>query len=173
MLSGFSRGLPSLKNRAHAQYSSTCVPQTVKNEPTAFPLGRVNLNVRSAEAGKYVIFQFNVIAYSNITKAVTFSDVDFPYLNSIPITGFKCVGKLPGYYADDHPLARCQVFHYCHHDGRLFNFLCPNNTVFNQKYFACDHYFNFDCSTAKDFYKLNDNLFKISSDEGIIPICIH
>jgi hypothetical protein len=56
-----------------------------------------------------------------------------------------------GYYADDE--ARCQVFHICTADGQgglaKYSFLCPNGTIFNQNYFICDWWFNFDCSEAK------------------------
>ena len=37
-----------------------------------------------------------------------------------------------------------------------YSFLCPNGTLFNQNYFICDWWFNFDCSTAADLYSLND-----------------
>merc|ERR1712236_146044 len=37
-------------------------------------------------------------------------------------------------------------------------FLCPNGTLFNQNYFICDWWFNFDCSTAEDLYSLNDEI---------------
>ena len=56
-----------------------------------------------------------------------------------------------GYYAD--PEADCQVFHICTDDGlgglSTNSFLCPNGTVFNQQYFICDWWFNFDCSEAE------------------------
>lgn len=35
-----------------------------------------------------------------------------------------------GYYADIE--TRCQVWHWCLHSGTMFDFLCPNGTVFNQ-----------------------------------------
>ena len=47
-----------------------------------------------------------------------------------------------------------QVFHVCH-DGRKFSFLCPNGTIFDQKVFVCNWYFNVDCAASKDFYDLN------------------
>ena len=68
--------------------------------------------------------------------------------------------RLPGYYAD--PEAECQAFHICTADGAgglaQYSFLCPNGTLFNQNYFICDWWFNFDCSTAEDLYSLNDEI---------------
>jgi hypothetical protein len=39
-----------------------------------------------------------------------------------------------------------------------YSVLCPNGTIFNQNYFICDWWFNFDCSTAEDLYSLNDEI---------------
>ena len=38
------------------------------------------------------------------------------------------------------------------------SFLCPNGTVFNQEYFICDWWFNFDCSQATGLYSRNDEV---------------
>ena len=54
--------------------------------------------------------------------------------------------------------ARCQVWHQCF-AGRTWAFLCPNGTIFNQEIFTCVWWFDFDCSTAEQFYNLNDNLY--------------
>lgn len=48
-----------------------------------------------------------------------------------------------------------QVFHICHRNGRQDSFLCPNGTVFNQKYFVCDWWYNFACEDAPFFYPVN------------------
>ena len=40
----------------------------------------------------------------------------------------------------------------------LFRFLCPNGTIFNQNYFICDWWFNFDCAEAEDLYSINDDI---------------
>ena len=40
----------------------------------------------------------------------------------------------------------------------LCSFLCPNGTIFNQNYFICDWWFNFDCSEAEGLYSLNDEI---------------
>ena len=67
-----------------------------------------------------------------------------------------------GMYADVN--TGCQVFHICVVAGpattrlREVNFLCPNGTIFNQNYFICDWWFNFDCATAEDLYSLNDEI---------------
>merc|ERR1712054_637350 len=86
---------------------------------------------------------------------------DYPIYAEVPETGFACDGQVDGgYYAD--PEAECQAFHICTADGAgglaKYSFLCPNGTLFNQNYFICDWWFNFDCSTAEDLYSLNDEI---------------
>ena len=86
---------------------------------------------------------------------------DYPIYAEVPESGFSCDGQVDGgYYAD--PEAQCQVFHICTADGAgglaKYSFLCPNGTVFNQNYFICDWWFNFDCATAEDLYSLNDEI---------------
>ena len=65
-----------------------------------------------------------------------------------------------GYYAD--PDTECQAFHVCTADGQgglsKNSFLCPNGTIFNQNYFICDWWFNFECSEAEGLYSLNDKI---------------
>ncbi|XP_045601080.2 eggshell protein 1-like [Procambarus clarkii] len=91
---------------------------------------------------------------------------DYPILAYVPNTGFSCDGQLPGYYADTAPEAGCQVFHICQAGGRMDSFLCPNGTIFNQQYFVCDWWYNFDCSTAQQFYGLNAEIGKSSYSGG-------
>jgi len=86
---------------------------------------------------------------------------DYPIYSEVPESGFSCEGQVDGgYYAD--PEAECQAFHICTADGAgglaKYSFLCPNGTLFNQNYFICDWWFNFDCSTAEDLYSLNDEI---------------
>merc|ERR1719219_1623285 len=86
---------------------------------------------------------------------------DYPIYAEVPETAFACDGQVDGgYYAD--PEAECQAFHICTADGAgglaKYSFLCPNGTLFNQNYFICDWWFNFDCSTAEDLYSLNDDI---------------
>jgi len=88
---------------------------------------------------------------------------DFPVLSSVPDTGFSCEEQeFSGYYADDADEAGCQVFHICQlrEDGQVQqdSFLCPNGTIFNQQYLVCDWWYNFDCSTAQDFYSVNEQI---------------
>ncbi|KAF9814689.1 hypothetical protein SFRURICE_014784 [Spodoptera frugiperda] len=70
--------------------------------------------------------------------------VDFPIYHSVPDTSFSC----------DHVPA----YHVCH-DGREgqqgASFLCTNGTLFDQAKFACDWWYNVDCSKAITLYKLN------------------
>jgi len=84
---------------------------------------------------------------------------DYPIYAEVPESGFSCDGQVDGgYYAD--PEAECQVFHICTADGAgglsKYSFLCPNGTVFNQNYFICDWWFNFDCAEAEGLFSLND-----------------
>merc|ERR1711868_323401 len=84
---------------------------------------------------------------------------DYPIYTEVPESGFACDGQVDGgYYAD--PEAECRAFHICAADGAgglaKYSFLCPNGTLFNQNYFICDWWFNFDCATAEDLYSLND-----------------
>jgi len=84
---------------------------------------------------------------------------DYPIYAEVPETAFSCDGQVDGGYYSD-PEAECQAFHICTADGAgglaKYSFLCPNGTLFNQNYFICDWWFNFDCSTAEDLYSLND-----------------
>ena len=54
------------------------------------------------------------------------------------------------------------MFHICTADGNgglsKYSFLCPNGTIFNQNYFICDWWFNFDCSQAEALYSRNDEI---------------
>merc|ERR1712036_15850 len=86
---------------------------------------------------------------------------DYPIYSEVPESGFSCDGQVDGgYYAD--PEAECQAFHICTADGAgglsQYSFLCPNGTVFNQNYFICDWWFNFDCAEAEGLYSVNDDL---------------
>merc|ERR1712106_1001087 len=86
---------------------------------------------------------------------------DYPILAEVPETSFLCDGQVDGgYYAD--PEAECQAFHICANNGNggltKFSFLCPNGTLFQQQYFVCDWWFNVDCSTAQDFWSLNEEI---------------
>nr|XP_040575405.1 TPR-containing protein DDB_G0280363-like [Lepeophtheirus salmonis] len=73
----------------------------------------------------------------------------FPIYDEIPATNFSCnLLKLKkGYYADTE--AGCQVYHYCHEDGRQDSFLCPKGTIFNLNVTVCDWWYNAKCSGSK------------------------
>ncbi|KAF7287424.1 uncharacterized protein LOC143197011 [Rhynchophorus ferrugineus] len=84
--------------------------------------------------------------------------IDYPLYHSVPHTSFSChdVPALPGMYANVE--TGCQAYHICH-DGREgeqgSSFLCTNGTLFNQKEFSCDWWYNVDCHAARSLYKLN------------------
>ena len=86
---------------------------------------------------------------------------DLKSIFKVPETSFVCDGQVNGGYYGD-PEAECQVFHICTQDGAgglsKYSFLCPNGTIFNQEYFICDWWFNFDCSEAEGLYSLNDDI---------------
>merc|ERR1711892_985873 len=86
---------------------------------------------------------------------------DYPIYAEVPVSGFVFDGQVDGgYYAD--PEAECQAFHICTADGAgglsKYSFLCPNGTIFNQNYFICDWWFNFDCAEAEGLFSLNDEI---------------
>ena len=100
----------------------------------------------------------NIIWYWSLIGQYDLGE-DYPIYAEVPESGFVCDGQVDGgYYAD--PEAECQVFHICTADGAgglsKYSFLCPNGTVFNQNYFICDWWFNFDCAEAEGLYSLND-----------------
>merc|ERR1712027_163696 len=66
---------------------------------------------------------------------------DYPIYAEVPETAFACDGHVDGAGG----LAK-------------YSFLCPNGTIFNQNYFICDWWFNFDCAQAEDLYSLNDDI---------------
>jgi hypothetical protein len=86
---------------------------------------------------------------------------DYPIYAEVPESAFVCEGQVDGgYYAD--PEAQCQAFHICTADGQgglaKYSFLCPNGTIFNQNYFICDWWFNFDCTEAEGLYSKNEEI---------------
>lgn len=81
---------------------------------------------------------------------------DYPVYHEVPPTSFHCsdVPAVPGMYANVE--TGCQAYHVCH-DGREghqgASFLCTNGTIFNQKEFTCDWWYNVDCSQATAYYR--------------------
>uniref|UniRef100_A0A336M0M8 CSON009335 protein n=1 Tax=Culicoides sonorensis TaxID=179676 RepID=A0A336M0M8_CULSO len=83
---------------------------------------------------------------------------DYPLYHEVPHTSFDCakVPAVPGMYANVE--TGCQAYHVCH-DGREghqgASFLCTNGTIFNQKEFTCDWWYNVHCEEAQNYYHLN------------------
>ncbi|XP_069946563.1 mucin-2-like isoform X2 [Cherax quadricarinatus] len=51
--------------------------------------------------------------------------------------------------------AQQTVYHMCDTLEKQYSYLCPNHTLFNQKFMVCDHWYMVNCSSAQDFYHLN------------------
>jgi len=89
---------------------------------------------------------------------------DYPILDKIPSTEFKCNDRLDGYYADLD--AGCQVFHICSKmpdDSYIqSSFLCPNGTIFQQETFSCQWWADVECASSTNFYELNSKI-------GVVP----
>ncbi|XP_040583502.1 uncharacterized protein [Lepeophtheirus salmonis] len=95
---------------------------------------------------------------------------DYPIFAKVPETSFSCDGQIEGgFYADTE--TNCQAFHVCAstaEDGlRKMSFLCPNGTIFNQEYFVCDWWFNFDCANAESLYSRNEEI-AAANNEGFV-----
>ncbi|XP_033149565.1 uncharacterized protein LOC117134618 [Drosophila busckii] len=94
----------------------------------------------------------------DLNKIPGVAGVDYPIYHEVPHTQFSChnVPAVPGMYANVE--TGCQAYHVCH-DGREghqgASFLCTNGTIFNQKEFACDWWYNVKCEEATSFYHLN------------------
>ncbi|KAK8740700.1 hypothetical protein OTU49_002661, partial [Cherax quadricarinatus] len=102
------------------------------------------------------LFIFLLFSLTSCNSGVTAQQTDdgtYPQLGTIPVTSFNCVGQAPGYYAD--PDTGCQVYHMCDTLEKQYSYLCPNHTLFNQKFMVCDHWYMVNCSSAQDFYHLN------------------
>ncbi|XP_068229131.1 uncharacterized protein [Palaemon carinicauda] len=94
--------------------------------------------------------------------------LDYPIISTVPYTNFYCSNMpWPGFYADTE--ARCQLWHYCDLEGRQASFLCPNGTIFNQAFFVCDWWYNFDCPSAPYLYSMNERIFTIPETEETAP----
>ncbi|CAH0562491.1 unnamed protein product [Brassicogethes aeneus] len=94
----------------------------------------------------------------DLSKVPGVPGVDYPIYHRVPHTGFSChnVPVHPGMYANVE--TGCQAYHVCH-DGREgeqgSSFLCTNGTIFNQKEFTCDWWYNVNCHEAQEHYRLN------------------
>ncbi|XP_047485883.1 nascent polypeptide-associated complex subunit alpha, muscle-specific form-like [Penaeus chinensis] len=93
---------------------------------------------------------------------------DYPAFTSVPDTSFECQDRVPGFYADGEDRVPgvwavfeiCSVWHYCLPDGRQESFLCPIGTLFNQRHFICDWWYNTNCTASQELYHLNDILYE-------------
>lgn len=94
----------------------------------------------------------------DLSKVPGVPGVDYPLYHEVPYTNFDCgkVPAVPGMYANVE--TGCQAYHVCH-DGREGHqgakFLCTNGTIFNQKEFTCDWWYNVHCEEAPGYYHLN------------------
>lgn len=102
-------------------------------------------------------------SHQDLSKVPGTPGVDYPIYHAVPETSFNCkdVPYAPGMYANVE--TGCQAYHICH-DGREghqgASFLCSNGTLFNQKEFTCDWWYNVDCSKATYYYELNTDATK-------------
>lgn len=56
-----------------------------------------------------------------------------------------------------HLSQRLQVYHVCALNKK-FSFLCPNGTIFDQRVFVCNWWYNVDCAASPNYYNLNDQI---------------
>ena len=94
--------------------------------------------------------------------------LDYPIYTRAPDTPFSCSSRPDGLYADVD--SRCQSWHQCLGPDRMWTFLCPNGTIFNQEIFTCVWWFDYDCQSSVDLYYLNDNLYKDDATEDVFDI---
>lgn len=59
-----------------------------------------------------------------------------------------------------------QVYHVCQSDGRHNSFLCPTGTIFNQKLFICNWWFDGECSRSAEYYSLNQDMHREDEVHG-------
>ncbi|XP_066988000.1 uncharacterized protein [Macrobrachium rosenbergii] len=109
----------------------------------------------------FLLFLFSLTSCDNAVSAQRKEGLNYTLLGTIPQTTFSCRGHTAGYYAD--PETGCQVYHMCDTLEKQYSYLCPNYTLFNQKFMVCDHWYMVNCSSATDFYDLNDHIGEVSS----------
>lgn len=65
-------------------------------------------------------------------------------------TTFDCRGKYANtHYADTE--AGCEIYHFCHEDGKQDTFNCPYGTAFNEHLGTCDHEAAVHCVSAEGY----------------------
>lgn len=107
----------------------------------------------------FLLLLYSLTSCSNGITAQTKKESSVPLLAAIPDTSFRCLGHSAGYYAD--PDTGCQVYHMCDTLERQYSYLCPNYTLFNQKFMVCDHWYMVDCATSHTFYHLNGHIGEV------------
>lgn len=112
----------------------------------------------------FLLFLFSLTSCDNGVSAQRRDGKTYPLLAVIPKTDFNCRGHRAGYYAD--PETGCQVYHMCDTLEKQYSYLCPNHTLFNQKFMVCDHWYMVDCSSATTFYDLNDHIGEVPNSSG-------
>ncbi|XP_058460645.1 uncharacterized protein LOC131436143 [Malaya genurostris] len=156
---------PAAKRKSSSNYLSIVADQT-RNDVTQIVSshgGRLNVGSTSVNSRP----DDPSLGYNLRLALPGEPDVDYPILGHIPETGFTCFQRRDGYYADVE--ARCQVFRVCANTddtGSGFAFLCPNGTLFNQKYFVCDWYMNVRCEESENYYDKNEEVGKNTADFG-------
>ncbi|CRK88106.1 CLUMA_CG001891, isoform A [Clunio marinus] len=120
--------------------------------------------VVSSEAIKLKVDQYGYVKAEkkepeqDLSKIPGIPGHDYPLYHEFPHTNFDCnaMPAHPGMYANVE--TGCQGYHVCN-DGREGSqgskFLCTNGTLFSQKDFTCDYWYNVDCHEAPRFYQLN------------------
>ncbi|KAK8380301.1 hypothetical protein O3P69_016721 [Scylla paramamosain] len=107
----------------------------------------------------FLLFLYSLTSCSNGITSMTEKEATVPLLGAIPDTPFRCLGHSAGYYAD--PDTGCQVYHMCDSLERQYSYLCPNYTLFNQKFMVCDHWYMVNCSSSPTFYHLNSHIGEV------------
>lgn len=108
------------------------------------------------EPAQYIERQYPKEEEQDLHKIPGVPGHDYPIYHEVPETSFHCgnVPATPGMYANVE--TGCQAYHVCH-DGREghqgASFLCTNGTIFNQKEFTCDWWYNVDCAQATSLYQ--------------------
>ncbi|OQV24856.1 Acidic mammalian chitinase [Hypsibius exemplaris] len=79
------------------------------------------------------------------------SDKDYPtFYDPHMETSFTCASVgAPGFYADLE--TRCQVYHRCESNGKRWDYICLNQTIFNQLTLTCDWYYNVECGKSLEY----------------------
>lgn len=183
---GYGRDIPTppLAIDLKAEVKETKETKETKGYPRENPSNPLKLDPQAATKVEVRVDSATTAAPMMGGEIPGNAGTDYPIFDTIPETKFNCKDQATGGYYADVDEGRCQVrffksnfinclfinlrtmgstqvFHVCH-DGRKFSFLCPNGTIFDQKVFVCNWWFNVDCAASKDFYNLNAAI-------GVVP----